>query len=68
MTDEEFVAFANISPERSFITTDLGQVAMPNPIEGMRTCIKALLKANMPQQQIDLMVRSNPAMLMGLKV
>lgn len=66
MTDEEFVAFASISPERSFITTDLGQVAMPNPIEGMRTCIKALLKAGMPQQQIDLMVRSNPAILMGL--
>lgn len=66
MTDEEFVAFTKISPERSFITTDLGQVNMPNPIEGMRACIKALLKADIPQPHIDLMVRSNPALLMGL--
>lgn len=68
MTDKEFVAFVNIAPERSFISTDLGQVNMPNPIEGMRTCINALLKAGMAQQQIDLLVRTNPASLVGLSI
>ena len=53
-------------PERSFISTDLGQRGNPNPIDGMRTCIHELLNAGIPQKSIDLMVRSNPAHLIGL--
>lgn len=64
--DEDFAAFAKIAPERSFITTDLGQVGMPHPLEGMRLCIAALLKAGMPQRDVDQMVRLNPAKLVGL--
>lgn len=66
MSDEEFVAFARINPERSFITTDLGQVGMPLPLEGMRMCIMALIDAGVPQKDIDVLVRSNPARLVGL--
>ncbi len=66
MGSDEFSAFAKINPERSFITTDLGQVGMPHPIQGMRTCIRELLNAGIPQKSIDLMVRSNPAHLIGL--
>ncbi len=66
MSDEEFVAFARINPERSFITTDLGQVGMPLPLEGMRKCISTLLSAGMPQRDIDFLVRSNPAWLVRL--
>lgn len=40
MSDETFTDFARINPERSFVTTDLGQPGMPHPIEGMRRCIK----------------------------
>ena len=43
MSDTEFVAYAEIIPERSFITTDLGQVDMPYPLEGMRMCIRPLI-------------------------
>lgn len=66
MSTEEFASFVRINPERSFITTDLGQVGMPHPIDGMRTCITELLKTGISQQNIDLMVRSNPAYLMGI--
>lgn len=66
MSDDEFAAYAAIIPERSFITTDLGQVDMPHPLEGMRMCINALLKRGMSRKNIDLMVRTNPAMLVGL--
>lgn len=66
MSDDEFVAYAGIIPERSFITTDLGQIDMPHPLEGMRMCIRALLGGGVSQKNIDMMVRTNPAMLMGL--
>lgn len=66
MSDAEFVAYAKLAPERSFITTDLGQVNMPHPLEGMRLCIAALLAGGMSQRDIDYMVRTNPANLMGI--
>ena len=66
MSDAEFAGFAKILPERSFITTDLGQLNMPHPLEGMKKCIFALRESGMTQKDIDLMVRSNPAMLVGV--
>lgn len=66
MSDKEFSAFALIEPERSIITTDLGQVGMPHPVEGMRRCILALLENGLTRQQVDCMVRTNPARLVGL--
>lgn len=66
MSDKEFSAFALIEPERSIITTDLGQVGMPHPVEGMRRCILALLENGLTRHQVDCMVRTNPARLVGL--
>ncbi len=63
---EEFVSMVRIDPTRSFISTDLGQAVMPHPIEGMRDCIVKLQAAGVPQSDIDLLVRSNPAWLIGL--
>ena len=64
---EEFLDYVRTIPERSFISTDLGQRGNPNPIDGMRTCIRELSGAEIPQRDIDLMVRINPAFLVGLK-
>lgn len=66
MSDREFADFARIAPERSIITTDLGQVGMPHPVEGMRRCILALLENGLTQKQVDFMVRTNPSILTGL--
>lgn len=63
MSNREFADFARIAPERSIITTDLGQVGMPHPVDGMRCCILALLENGLSQQQVDFMVRTNPAQL-----
>lgn len=65
-TADEFRAFAAIDPSRSFISTDLGQATMPHPVEGMRQCIRMLLGGGMAQADIDLLVRRNPAWLIGL--
>jgi Family of unknown function (DUF6282) len=68
MSDAEFVAYVTVAPERSFITTDLGQIGMPNPLDGMRMCIAAMQKAGVPQKAVNAMVRTTPAMLMGVKL
>ena len=64
---EEFASFVRIDPARSFISTDLGQAVMPHPIEGMRDCIVKLQAVGVSQNDIDLLVRSNPAWLIGLE-
>lgn len=66
MSDGEFADFARIDPKRSVITTDLGQVGMPHPVEGMRRAILALLENGLSQKQVDYMVRMNPSALAGL--
>lgn len=63
---EEFKAFISIDPSRSFISTDLGQAVMPHPVAGMRDCIQKLQAEGIPQSDIDLLVRRNPAWLIGL--
>lgn len=63
---EEFIQFISIAPERSFISTDLGQAVMPHPITGMRDCIILLLEAGVSRHNMDIMVRTNPAYLIGL--
>ena len=54
-------------PERSFISTDLGQRGNLHPIDGMCACIRELHDGGISQKQIDWMVRDNPAYLIGLK-
>lgn len=63
---ERFAEFVRIAPTRSFISTDLGQAAMPHPIEGMRQCIKGLFDTGFTKAEIDRLVRVNPAYLLGL--
>ena len=43
-----------------------GQAMMPHPVEGMRDCILKLRSVGISQSDIDLLVRSNPAWLIGL--
>lgn len=64
-TAEEFADYVQLVPERSFVSTDLGSAGMPEPIEGMRKCIKEMMNSGIPQQTIDLLVRKNPAWLIG---
>lgn len=66
--DSEFADFAYIAPERSVITTDLGQIGMPHPIEGMRCFILSLLENGLSQKQVDYMVRTNPSRLVELSI
>jgi hypothetical protein len=55
-----------IGPEHTTLGSDLGQVDNPLPIDGYRRLIERLLDAGISEADIRLMVRDNPARLIGL--
>lgn len=66
-TSRDFIDYVSIAPERSFISTDMGQANMPDPSEGMRACIQELLDNGIRQRTVDSLVRHTPAYLIGLE-
>lgn len=66
-SDREFADYVRLTPERSFVSTDLGSAGMPEPIEGMRQCIEEMIASGISQQLIDFQIRMNPIELLGLK-
>ncbi|MEX0408496.1 DUF6282 family protein [Aquibium sp. LZ166] len=52
----------------SSIGSDLGQVDNPTPVEGMRQAIKLCLALGFSEDEVRLMVRDNPARLVGLEI
>jgi len=55
-----------IGAERCILTTDLGQERNPLPAEGMRMMVDAMLRCGLSVEEIEIMVKSNPANLLGL--
>jgi hypothetical protein len=49
------------------ISSDFGQASNPPPTEGLRAFLTALLAAGIPPADLDLMVRRNPAAILGLE-
>ncbi|WP_185900169.1 DUF6282 family protein [Campylobacter sp. MIT 99-7217] len=66
MSWQEFSSFAKIYPQRSFISTDLGQVGLTHPIKAMKQSIIKLKENGLSHNDIDLLVKKNPAFLMGI--
>jgi len=56
-----------IGPEHCIVSTDLGQPQNPLPVEGMRLFISTLLHHGITPEEIELMVKRNPAELLDLK-
>lgn len=55
-----------VRAERTILSTDLGQIHNPKPAEGMRVMIATFLKLGLSQEELDIMVKKNPAKLLGL--
>jgi hypothetical protein len=55
-----------IGPEHCIVSTDLGQPQNPLPVEGMRLFISTLLHHGIAPEEIELMVKLNPAGLLDL--
>lgn len=59
-------AIRKAGPEQCVIASDLGQVCNPSPVEGLRMFILGLMSLGITREEIDIMVRKNPAKLLGL--
>jgi hypothetical protein len=55
-----------IGAERCLMSTDSGMFSVPVPVESMRVYIALLLDAGISETEIDVMVRKNPAKLLGI--
>ena len=67
-TLEEYVeAIETIGAEHFLMSSDLGQVGNPLHADGLRDYVRALREAGITDADIDTMLRSNPARLLGLQ-
>lgn len=55
-----------IGAERTLLGSDLGQVGNPLPLEGYRGLLPRLLEHGITEEEITLMIKTNPARLIGL--
>lgn len=55
-----------VGAESTVLTTDLGQVGNPLPVEGMRAYIAGLLALGFSRAEVSRMVGDNPARLLGV--
>ena len=59
--------FARVAPDRTFLSTDMGQAGLPDPLTGMRSAAASLLDCGLPRAQLDYMIKTLPARLLGLR-
>lgn len=55
-----------VGAERTVLGSDLGQLTNPLPMDGYRECLKLMLEMGITDEEIDLMIRRNPAKLLNL--
>lgn len=55
-----------VGADRCVMSTDLGQMFNPHPIEGMRMYVQTLLRLGIKEKDIDIMLKKNPANLLDL--
>ena len=67
-TIEDYVsAIRDLGAEAFFMSSDLGQAGNPVHADGLRAYIRAMLDAGVTEEEIDTMIRRNPARLLGLE-
>jgi len=59
-------AIRTVGMERCILSTDLGQAHNPAPVEGMKMMIAAMLDNGITEKELELMIKTNPARLLGL--
>ena len=59
-------AIRAVGAHRCILSTDLGQANNPAPVEGMKLMIASMLDNGMTEKEIEVMVKENPARLLGL--
>jgi hypothetical protein len=70
-SDTVFMQFVEqirqLGPEHVILSTDLGQPGNPSHAEGLRMFVERAKAAGITQAQLDIMLKTNPATLLGLQ-
>ena len=61
----EYIRF--FTPNRCSVSTDFGHASVSRPVEGMKMVIDLLIELDFTDKEIELMIKSNPAKLLGIK-
>jgi predicted TIM-barrel fold metal-dependent hydrolase len=56
-----------VGAENCVMSSDMGQPVNPIPREGFRMFVKTMLHLGVTEDAIDVMIRENPARLLGLE-
>jgi hypothetical protein len=56
-----------IGAKHSILCTDFGVYTLPTPVEGFREFIACMMDFGIPETDIEIMVKTNPEKLLGLK-
>jgi hypothetical protein len=59
-------AIKAVGVPRCILSTDLGQINNPAPVEGMKLLIATMLSCGLTEKEIEIMIKTNPARLLGL--
>jgi hypothetical protein len=65
--EQVYANIRQVGPESTILATDLGQSTAPYPDEGLATYMGNLLDNGFSEQEVQGMVRDNPAQLLGAK-
>jgi hypothetical protein len=64
---EEFAQqIRDVGPGNVILTTDLGQAGNPVHTDGFALAVAQMLEAGFSQRELDMMIRTNPARLLGV--
>ena len=55
-----------VGPKNILISSDCGTIIGPTSVQGLQTLVKKLLELGITRQDIDLMTKKNPAIILGL--
>jgi len=56
----------DVGADHCVLSTDLGMALFPSPIEGLRGFCEMMKVAGISQREIDIMIKENPARILGL--
>ncbi len=59
-------AITKVGAEHCILSTDFGQADNPTPVEGARMMIATMLPCGVEAQELQLLVKINPAKLLDL--
>lgn len=68
LTPDQFCDFLRFfGPERCTVATDAGSIAFPRPVTYFREAVRMLLEHGFTDEEITMMIKTNPAKLVGIE-